>query len=108
MKAAVIGINGMGQTHLSAIQKGKVASEVAGCDVSEALCSKVAASMKIPTYRDVATLLKEFKPDEGSDGPAGVHTHARRVHDVWVHAVYEDSDCQVGSIVRIRLSGRNP
>ena len=63
MKVAVIGIQGMGQTHLSGIIKGAVAKEVAGCDINEDVCRNVGKAHKIPTFVGVPKLLNDFKPN---------------------------------------------
>ena len=63
MNVAVVGIRGMGQTHLRGLINGGLAKNVAGCDISPDVCRDIGAALNIPTFSSVPQLLNDFKPD---------------------------------------------
>lgn len=62
MRVAVVGIRGMGKNHLSAAKQCSLVREVAGCDISEEVRTKVGAEFQIPTFGSVDAVLRDFKP----------------------------------------------
>jgi len=63
MKVAVVGIRGMGQGHLAEIKKMPFIKEVVGVDIVPETREKVGRAHGVRTFSDVATTLREFKPD---------------------------------------------
>ena len=63
MKVAVIGIRGMGKTHLQALKKCKLVRDVAGCDLDATVRAAVGRELAVRTFADVAALLREYRPD---------------------------------------------
>ena len=62
MRIAVVGLGGMGQSHVAAAGKCPGVSKIAGCDISEKLRAGAAEKFGIGVFADVPTLLREFHP----------------------------------------------
>ncbi|HYF48452.1 MAG TPA: Gfo/Idh/MocA family oxidoreductase [Planctomycetota bacterium] len=63
MKVAVVGIRGMGQTHIAAIKKMDFVSEVAGVDVTAEVRESVGRAQGVQTFADLESACRTFKPD---------------------------------------------
>jgi predicted dehydrogenase len=62
MKAAIVGLGGMGRHHLVDALKCKGVSAVAGCDVNPELCRKAEKDFGVLAFPDVPRLLRDWKP----------------------------------------------
>jgi len=62
MRIAVVGLGGMGQSHVAAAKQCPEVGEIAGCEINEALRARGAEKFGIKVFADVPTLLREFKP----------------------------------------------
>lgn len=63
MKVAVVGIRGMGRSHIEAARKCSLVKDVVGCDINAEVRRTVGSAMKVETYADVGSLLRDYRPD---------------------------------------------
>jgi len=63
MKVAVVGIRGMGQSHIAAIKAMDFVTEVVGVEVMPETRESVGAKHGIRTFADMNAAFSEFKPD---------------------------------------------
>ena len=62
MRIAIVGLGGMGQSHVAAAKKLPIVTELAGCEINPDLRRKAKEQFGIDAYSDVATMLREFRP----------------------------------------------
>ncbi|HYE07422.1 MAG TPA: Gfo/Idh/MocA family oxidoreductase [Planctomycetota bacterium] len=62
MRVAVIGLAGMGRTHIEGIRRSGAATEIIGCDLDARLAGEAAAAYGIRVFTDLEQLLVEARP----------------------------------------------
>jgi predicted dehydrogenase len=63
MRVAVVGIRGMGQSHVVAAKAWSKTTDVVGCDLDPQVRATVGAALGIETFADVATMIRDAKPE---------------------------------------------